>query len=52
MVYWFVDDELVGTARRGEPLFWKAKPGTFLVRAVDEQGRAAAQEINVVPLAR
>ncbi len=50
MVYWFVDDELVGTARRGEPLFWQAKPGTFLVRAVDEQGRAAAQQISVVPL--
>jgi len=52
IVYWFVDDGLVGTARRGEPLFWKAKPGTFLVRAVDEQGRAAAQQISVVPLVR
>ena len=52
VVYWFVDDQLVGTARRGESLFWKAKPGTFLVRAVDEQGRAAAQQISVVPLER
>jgi penicillin-binding protein 1C len=49
MVYWFVDDELVGTSHRGEPLFWKATSGTFLVRAVDEQGRAAARQINVVP---
>jgi penicillin-binding protein 1C len=52
MVYWFVDDQLAGTSRRGEPLFWKAKPGTFVIRAVDEQGRAAAQQMSVVPSAR
>jgi len=50
-VYWFVDDQLAGTSHTGESLFWKAKPGTFLIRAVDEQGRAAAQQISVVPSA-
>ncbi|HEY2104350.1 MAG TPA: penicillin-binding protein 1C [Candidatus Binataceae bacterium] len=48
-IYWFIDDQLAGTSRPGESFFWKAKPGTFLVRAVDEQGRAAAQELSVVP---
>jgi penicillin-binding protein 1C len=48
-VYWFVDDQLAGTSRPGESFFWKAKPGTFLVRAVDEQGRAAARELSVIP---
>lgn len=47
-VYWFVDSDLVGTSRSGESFFWKARPGTFLVRAVDEQGRAVAAEITVV----
>jgi penicillin-binding protein 1C len=51
-VYWFIDDELVGTSHPGETLFWKARPGTFIVRAVDEQGRAAAEVMNVIPSRR
>jgi len=46
-VYWFVDDHLVGTARSGETLFWTATPGDFVVRAVDDQGRAAAEKLQV-----
>jgi penicillin-binding protein 1C len=49
IVFWFVDSDLIGSSRPGEPLFWHAKPGNFVVRAVDEQGRAAAEEIRVVP---
>jgi penicillin-binding protein 1C len=48
LVYWFVDSDLAGTSRSGESFFWKARPGTFLVRAVDEQGRAVAEEMSVV----
>jgi penicillin-binding protein 1C len=51
VVYWFVDSELVGTARSGEPLMWKSRPGDFVVRAVDEQGRAAAEQLRVSPVA-
>ena len=46
-VYWFVDAELVGTSGSGETLFWSARPGTFLVRAVDDQGRAAAPALQI-----
>jgi penicillin-binding protein 1C len=46
-VYWFIDDRLVGTARSGESLFWTARPGRFVVRAVDDQGRSVAEELNV-----
>ncbi len=46
-VYWFVDAELVGTSGSGETLFWRARPGSFLVRAVDDQGRAAAERLQV-----
>ena len=46
-VYWFVDDRLVGTARSGESLLWTARPGRFVIRAVDDQGRSVAEELNV-----
>jgi penicillin-binding protein 1C len=49
IVYWFVDSAFAGTSRTGESLFWKARPGTFIVRAVDEQGRAAAEALTVTP---
>src|SRR5208282_1278955 len=48
VVYWFVDDQLVGTSLSGESFMWKARPGSFLVRAIDQQGRAVAEELNVL----
>jgi penicillin-binding protein 1C len=39
-VFWFVDDAFIGKSKTGATLFWNAKPGTFNVRVVDEQGRA------------
>ncbi|HVN27442.1 MAG TPA: hypothetical protein VMT64_03100, partial [Candidatus Binataceae bacterium] len=47
-VFWFVDDQLVGTSASGESLMWKARPGKFLIRAIDQQGRAVAEELRVV----
>jgi hypothetical protein len=41
-LFWFVDAELVGRTRTGMPLFWSPRPGAFVVRAVDDQGRAGA----------
>ncbi|QSQ23338.1 penicillin-binding protein 1C [Pyxidicoccus parkwayensis] len=46
-VFWFVDEQLVGTAPRGEPLHWAARPGTYVVRAVDDQGRSDARTLTV-----
>ncbi|MBJ6762866.1 penicillin-binding protein 1C [Myxococcaceae bacterium JPH2] len=46
-VFWFVDEQLVGTAPRGEPLHWVAKPGTYVVRAVDDRGRSDARALRV-----
>lgn len=46
-VFWFVDAELVGRARRGEAFLWKARPGRFAVRAVDDRGRAGAVRVEV-----
>jgi penicillin-binding protein 1C len=46
-VFWFVDEQLVGTTPRGEPLHWKARPGTYVVRAVDDRGRSDARTLRV-----
>ncbi|WP_205522846.1 penicillin-binding protein 1C [Myxococcus eversor] len=46
-VFWFVDEQLVGTASRGESLQWDAKPGTYVVRAVDDRGRSDARTLRV-----
>lgn len=46
-VFWFVDEQLVGTAPRGESLHWAAKPGTYVVRAVDDRGRSDARTLRV-----
>jgi penicillin-binding protein 1C len=46
-VFWFVDEQLVGTAPRGEPLHWAARPGTYVVRAVDDHGRSDARTLRV-----
>lgn len=46
-VYWFIDEKLLGKSNSGQPFFWSAKPGSFMVRAVDDQGRADVREIKV-----
>ena len=48
VVYWFVDDQLVGTSLSGESFMWRARPGSFLVRAIDQQGRAVAEQLKVL----
>jgi penicillin-binding protein 1C len=48
IVYWFVNERFLGTSPSGEPFFWKPTPGRFVVRAVDDQGRADAREIRAV----
>jgi penicillin-binding protein 1C len=46
-LYWFVDAELVGKVRTGQPLLWRARPGRFAIRAVDDRGRAGAARVAV-----
>lgn len=44
-VHWFVNEEYVGKSPSGKPFFWTPRPGKFVVRAVDDKGRAAARNI-------
>lgn len=46
-VYWFVDGRYLGESTSGQPYFWVARPGQYVVRAVDDQGRADARDLKV-----
>lgn len=46
-VCWFIEEKFLETAKSGETFFWKPKPGTFVVRVVDDHGRADARDIAV-----
>ncbi len=46
-LHWFVDDEYIGKAPAHSQFLWNARPGTFVVRAVDDHGRADAEIVQV-----
>jgi penicillin-binding protein 1C len=46
-LFWFVDAELVGRTPTGAPLLWSPRPGSFVIRAVDDRGRAGAARIRI-----
>ena len=46
-VFWFVNENLVGKSAAATAFHWKASPGNFIVRAVDDQGRADARALKV-----
>jgi penicillin-binding protein 1C len=42
-IHWFVNEVYLGESVSGKPFFWTPKPGKYVVRAVDELGRAASR---------
>ncbi|MRR51789.1 MAG: penicillin-binding protein 1C, partial [Rhodocyclaceae bacterium] len=47
-VYWFADEKYLGAAPRGRSLSWQPPgPGHFVLRAVDDNGRADSREVAV-----
>jgi penicillin-binding protein 1C len=46
-LYWFINESLVATTRADENFFWHARPGSFVVRVVDDQGLSDVREITV-----
>ena len=46
-LYWFVDEALVGRKAPGQPLFWPARPGRYVVRVVDDRGRSDSRDLVV-----
>jgi penicillin-binding protein 1C len=46
-VFWYVGRRFAGKTASGRPWLWKMKPGTFVVRAVDDRGRSDVQTLRV-----
>jgi penicillin-binding protein 1C len=47
-LYWFVDEDFVGTAKPGETLFWQPiTAGEYTLRAVDDRGRADSRRLRI-----
>lgn len=46
-VFWFVDEKLVGRSTGREPFFWRAIPGKFIIRVVDDSGRSDREELEI-----
>jgi len=47
-VYWFADEKYLGAAPRGRSFSWQPPgPGHFVLRAVDDAGRADSREVAV-----
>jgi penicillin-binding protein 1C len=46
-VYWFLNEKYLGESKNGQPFFWNAQAGNYVVRAVDDRGRADARDLKV-----
>lgn len=46
-LYWFLNDAFIGKTTRDKALLWQAKPGHYVVRVVDDFGRADARDVVV-----
>jgi penicillin-binding protein 1C len=47
-LFWFAGDAMLGRAAPGEPLAWRPPaPGRYLLRVVDDQGRADVRALEV-----
>lgn len=46
-VYWFANETFLGTSRSGGSYLWHPSSGKYTIRAVDDQGRSDARELQV-----
>lgn len=46
-LYWFINETYIGKSLRDQILLWPVKSGKFIVRVVDDHGRADAQDLKV-----
>lgn len=47
VIYWFINESYLVETSPDQPFLWQAKPGSFVIRVVDDQGRADAREIKI-----
>lgn len=46
-LHWFTNETYIGKVKRDQNFLWDAKPGKFVVRVVDDHGRADARDLIV-----
>ncbi len=46
-VHWFANEAYLGAARSGVALGWQPGPGAYVLRVVDDHGRADARDVRV-----
>lgn len=46
-LYWFVNETFLGKIAHDQHFLWTAKPGKFVIRVVDDHGRANARDLLV-----
>lgn len=46
-VYWFINETFVAKTKAGKSFLWHARPGKFVVRAVDDHGLSDARDLLV-----
>jgi len=49
-LHWYVDDSFLGSFQGRKEVYWKARPGKFKVRVVDDLGRQASRSLTVLYL--
>jgi len=48
VLYWFVNQQFLGKSKTQESLLWKAQPGKFTIRVVNDKGCSAVRTVRVV----
>lgn len=46
-LYWFINETFIAETKPDKPFLWQAKPGTFVVRVVDDHGLSDARDITI-----
>ena len=46
-LYWFINETYLAKTRRDQTFLWHARPGKFVIRVVDDHGRADARDMIV-----
>ncbi|WP_041404938.1 penicillin-binding protein 1C [Rickettsia massiliae] len=46
-IFWFVENELIATAKPNEAVIWKAKAGEFIIRAISDSGESDSIKIYI-----
>ncbi|MCL9683755.1 penicillin-binding protein 1C [Legionella maioricensis] len=47
-LYWFINETFIAETKPDQPFLWRAKPGKFVIRVVDDHGLSDARDLTVL----